>query len=672
MPEPVAHVDPAMNGHAVPDLAESLQQIRERARRDVAGGSDPTFALLNASLRTATNIVARGTFSTLEAAEFLRDVARSELGLDPRSAGVTQTIERHLEHRPRLCGDAEQDHTGLPSIKVKDGRHLREHTTDALAAAVSANRRSPRIFVSGGELCRIKQTDEGRWVRERLGTHAARGELDRAMNFVAKTKNGWTPVPPPMEVVQDVLSLAEWSGIPPLDGIVTSPRVRPGGSILQRPGYDPATRLFLAYGGEPIDVPEYPTQNDAREAARFIGEEMLGDFPFVGPAGLANTMGFGLSIFTRPAIAGSVPVAAFDARSGQGTGKTLVARSICVVAGGTEPAMSAVPGDEEEWRKSLTAFLMRGGDVLIYDNVTQPVESGAFANAITSPLYEDRVLGASRKIELPVRCCWAVNGNRLIFGDDMARRVYAIELDAKCARPEDREGFRHPDLMRFVRENRPALARAFLVMARAWWVAGCPAPKLKTWGSFEDFVRVVGGILEYAGVTGFLANRQEFRDAANESRHEWSAFLAALHSRFGDRTFTTKQVVDEAEMRAVVNGESVPGGLAATLPGDLHDAYERKRGFAHRLGHALAKWSGRIIDEFQLEDAGRNTNTKSRQFRVVMAGTGPAAPSLAGFAEICGDVPNPPHARDSLFTGYRLETSPQNPRNPANGSEQTR
>lgn len=497
----------------------------------------------------------------------------------------------------------------LPTVVVHDQRHLREHSADAVAAIILANKPEPSVFARGGTLARLKTTDEGRLVIEPLGTDSLRGVMERSASFVAPTKKGdLRPVPPPMDVVKDVYALPDWPGLPPLLGIVTSPRVRSDGTILSKPGYDAATKLCLARYGETIEVSAAPTQADARWAAAEIIEGPLADFPFGSDADRANAIGFALSIIARPAISGSVPVAIFDARSGQGTGKSLLVRTLCLIASGSEPAMGAIPAEEEEWRKTLLPMLMRGGEVVVFDNAVRPVESGTLANVVTSPVFEDRILGASRRIEVPVRCCFAVTGNRITLGGDMARRCFPIELDARVERPEDRGGFRHPDLIAWVRANRPSLLRALLVMARAWWVAGCPAPSAKPWGNFEEFSRVVGGILEHAGVAGFLANRQEFREAADDERSEWAQFLALLHSAFGEKSFTARDVFNRIGIRDVrsIAPSSLPGDLAENLK---HNVTPR------RIGIALAKWSGRVVGGFTLHSE-MDKHTKVRTFRV--------------------------------------------------------
>ena len=67
--------------------------------------------------------------------------------------------------------------------------------------------------------------------------------MARVADFVRLTKYGPRHVPPPKVLVRDVLALGEWP-FPPLEGIVEVPVLRPDGTILSKPGYDPSTRLF--------------------------------------------------------------------------------------------------------------------------------------------------------------------------------------------------------------------------------------------------------------------------------------------------------------------------------------------------------------------------------------------------------------------------------------------
>jgi putative DNA primase/helicase len=127
------------------------------------------------------------------------------------------------------------------------------------------------------------------------------------------------------------------------------------------------------------------------------------------------------------------------------------------------------------------------------------LDSSAVAAALTAPFWEDRILGASEMARLPIRCLWIATGNNPEFSNEMARRLVRIRLDANVERPWQRSGFRHPDLMTWVRANRARLVAACLTLCQAWIAAGRPRGT-RTIGSYENWAQVIGGVLEVAGI----------------------------------------------------------------------------------------------------------------------------------------------------------------------------
>src|SRR6185312_16644343 len=101
------------------------------------------------------------------------------------------------------------------------------------------------------------------------------------------------------------------------------------------------------------------------------------------------------------------------------------------------------------------------------------------------------------------------------IGPDMRRRVVPIYLDAGVEKPWERLGpgagrtWQHPHLMSWAAEQRPRLARAALVLAshyvKGWEDVGRETPT-RTLGTFEEWARVVGGVVTAAGVDGFGGN----------------------------------------------------------------------------------------------------------------------------------------------------------------------
>ena len=149
---------------------------------------------------------------------------------------------------------------------------------------------------------------------------------------------------------------------------------------------------------------------------------------------------------------------------------------------------------------------------------------------ITAGEVEDRLLGVSQTVVLPVRCTLAATANNPTLSDEMARRTARIRLDAGVEFPENRKGFRHTDLLAWARANRGDLIWASLTLARAWICAGRPTDGVAPLGGFESWSRVMGGILEVAGIEGFLGNVAELRaETADATQGDF------LHAVFEDR-----------------------------------------------------------------------------------------------------------------------------------------
>ena len=215
-----------------------------------------------------------------------------------------------------------------------------------------------------------------------------------------------------------------------------------------------------------------------------------------------------------------------------GTGATLMVDAIATILTGAGASVMTEGRDDEEWRKRVTAKLRQVPSILLIDNLRSKLDSAAVAAALTAPFWEDRILGASEMARLPIRCIWIATGNNPEFSNEMARRLVRIRLDAHVERPWQREGFQHPELSTWVRTNRARLVAACLTLCQAWMAAGRPRGTL-TIGSYENWVGVIGGILEVAGIPGFLGNLDEMMEASDSEGAVWRGFVSAWWNRFG-------------------------------------------------------------------------------------------------------------------------------------------
>jgi hypothetical protein len=494
---------------------------------------------------------------------------------------------------------------GLPNIQATN-RQLRDVTRESLAALRISNA-TPALFIRAGKPVCVHKEESGRHIITEATDRVIRNRLTRSADYYALTAEGFRNCPPPMDVVKDLLALPplEW-GFPALQGIVEAPALREEGTIITKPGYDEQSRLFYAPedGLHVPEIPEYPSDGHIDVAVNLISE-VIADFPFVDESSRANAIASMLTPVCRPAIKGPTPLALYDATT-QGTGKTLLSEVVSLITSGREGALFSAPRDAEEWRKQLTSVLREGSTVVVIDNVNYRLDSGDLCKALTETTHGDRILGQSQTLNLPVRCAWIATGNNIQLGGDMARRCYWIRMDAKCSKPFQRTGFKHKRLKEYVLRHRGELLSALLTLARAWFVAGCPEPSLTPVGSFEDWYVIIGGILQRAGIGGFLANSDQLYEQADIDAVQWEAFFKSLDAVFSSEPFAVSQVWEQMNDRTwneTTRQKQLSyraEGLRAALPDFIAQAIDREGFFKQRLGLALGERRGRRYGDSQV------------------------------------------------------------------------
>jgi DNA-binding transcriptional ArsR family regulator len=471
------------------------------------------------------------------------------------------------------------------------GAAIHEMTEAALAVVNRWNGPRPELFARSACLVRAALDEkQGLYIQE-IDEAGLTGILDRLVVWYRILKGGEErPTHPPREVVRDILALpaAAWR-VPHLAGVTATPIFHPDGTIHTTPGYDEETGLYYAPadGFALAPVPEVPTREDVAAALKAI-EEVFVDFPFCSPADRANAIGALLTAVLRPCIAGPVPLYLTD-KPQAGSGAGLLQRVIGWIAEGREPALKTMPTGPE-MRKEIFAGLKNGTRIQIFDNLEDRLSSPELAAALTAVEMTGRILGQTEERTYAVRTFWMANGNNVTVGGDLARRTFKSRVDPQDPMPWQREGFRHPDLIRWVQEARGRILAAVFTLARAWIQAGRPAPvRVPRVGSFEAWRDMIGGILESAGVPDFMGNASEVYLAADEDRVQWENFLQALWNRYGCEPFQPGRV---AELLTSQDPAGFP--IADSLPDALAEAFHyRRKTFSQVLGMAFKKVDGR-------------------------------------------------------------------------------
>ncbi len=416
----------------------------------------------------------------------------------------------------------------LPKI-VMNGRHLREVIDDAWQVLRDAFSGSS-LFVRSGRLVRIVDRKSGLSIEE-LDSDAVFGLLIRAADWVNQQGG---PVTPFRVISRDMIATPH-PHVAPLDAIVAGPVFTQSGDLIVMSGYHKKAALFLDPEGlqgmdEALQIPTVPTPYDVAAARTLILDELLVDFPFVAAADRAHAVGALLMPSVRRMIRGPTPGNLIEAPTA-GSGKGLFADLVSLIVTGETLAGCSLPTDEDERRRTLTAELLNGRPIILIDNLDNTSRSGMLHSAtlaaiLTAEIWSDRIIRTSLKRDIPNRGLWLFTANNPRLSMELARRCVRIRLDPGVDRPWLRSGFRHPDLRSWVRNNRPELVRALLVLIQNWIAEG-RLPCGKTLGSFESWANVIGGVLDAAGIRGFLDNLDALYEAADAEQQMWLEFVEA-------------------------------------------------------------------------------------------------------------------------------------------------
>jgi hypothetical protein len=543
--------------------------------------------------------------------------------------------------------DGTSSRHGLPSIRVND-RHLHEAANEAQRALQAAH--ADKLFLRAGKLVQLATEErQQRPAIVQIPEAALRDFLSQAAQFVKVTGVEVKAVSPPREIAQVLLARHNWQ-LRPLRGITEIPVLRQDGSVLATPGYDAATALIYA-PAPALDVPpipDAPTREHIQDAARFLLDEILVDFPFIDDgqgvsASRTNALALLLTPIVRPLVNDLAPLAVLD-KPQQGTGAGLFAEIVSLIATGRPASMASAPHTDDEWRKRITAALAAGRTIIIIDNVDGPLNAPSLGAVLTAREWNDRRLARTEMLTLPHEATWMATGNNIVLLGDLPRRSYWIRMNARTARPWQRQGFKHDPLLVWVTAHRGEILAQLLTLARGWVVAGKPVASVPPLGNFNTWAQTIGGILAHAGVPGFLQNLIALYESLDTATTQWGIFLRAWHAAYGARALLLAEVV--ADLRS---GKAAFHDLRESLPDDLvDDLYTRADRGTARLQRRLGTHFNKLVDRYfdgdlRVEKAGGAHHAVKWR---VARGKGSAVEECRA-----GDSPDSPHAHNPMQNG---------------------
>ena len=493
---------------------------------------------------------------------------------------------------------------GMPVVTLEAGE-LHNIATEAETALIDAD--AP-FFIRGDALVRPVMDDmpasHGRRTKvARLAGVTEPVMIDRLSRAAVWQK--WdgrvrkhVVTDPPPKIAATVLSRdGEWR-FRRLAGVITTPTLRPDGTILSEAGYDAATQLLLLSPPPMPAIPPRPSRKQAMAALTFL-DALLDEFPFVDDA----SRSVALSALLTPVVRGALSVAPMHATTAPvpGSGKSYIIDLASAVNSGEAAPVLTAGRTEEETEKRLVAALLSGQTIISIDNVNGQLGGDFLCQIIERPVVAVRPLGQSLFTKIESRACCFATGNNIQLVGDMTRRVLLCSLDPDVERPELRTFQANP--FDQVLADRGKYVAAALTVIRAYVVADFPN-LLPSLASFDEWSKLVRSALVWLGRPDPCETMSRAR-ADDPITSGLTTLFTAWHAAVGHAPQTSAMIKDVSTQR-----DSFDVPLHTALREALVEAADdgREGVNARRLGKHLARYQGRVVAGFKLVSPGDDRN----------------------------------------------------------------
>lgn len=171
----------------------------------------------------------------------------------------------------------------------------------------------------------------------------------------------------------------------------------------------------------------------------------------------------------------------------------------------------------------IASELNDGRTVLFIDNQKGAMNIPVLEANMTAAQLGFRGFHVQRKIRRPNDVLWLVTTNDAVPSDDMLSRCVHIRLHYEGVPDTHRFALSEKELIDHVRNNRSGILAELAGMVVRWLDAGRPSAPADC--RFGVFGRVIGSVLTFNGLPGFLSNtREEVRE--HSIKHQQLVALA--------------------------------------------------------------------------------------------------------------------------------------------------
>lgn len=419
---------------------------------------------------------------------------------------------------------------------------------------------------------------------------------DAGHEFVRVTKEGNMPAAIPTSHMKSLIAKPDFLIV--IKRVIRSAAAFQPSFTLPAPGIDQASGLCGAF--EPRQVRRYTVQ----EALDII-EDISGELQFRTPADRANFLGACITAMIQDALGTArKPGMSINAASAE-SGKSVTMMMI-ICSREPQDAQIVIPTSRdgrtattsvEELEKRIVAAARKRPALICVDNADAFAGSDFVEAMLTGNTFEARILGKSDSFVLPYVPFYIETKNRgsLRYKRSTLRRFLWITLEPSAALTGRR--WKRPTLEDDLRDNvggiRHRWQDALASLVWAWIDAGQPEFSGEQLNSFNRWSAVVGGILENAGITGFMDNREYQMQFVDPEYEASAAMIEIIYSLFMDTAFRAYDIWrDTDRVRTAFDARGLD--LAEVLPDPSTRSWGRylstlvgKTGFKYRLRASL-------------------------------------------------------------------------------------
>ena len=379
---------------------------------------------------------------------------------------------------------------------------------------------------------------------------------------------------------------------------VPMPCVIDGNLSFPQRGYDPAHFSFMPFNAPEID-PEMPLDK-AKELLDYIYAE----FAFTSDQDKINAISHLLTPFCRGLFTSETsrpPLFVYMANR-ERSGKDYAAGIVSIVYEGDaieDTAVSKENSNDEEFRKKIFAVLSSGRSIFHSANNKGFINSAELEGLITREHHRDRKLGANVEYTFPNILTISMSANTgLSYTPDIQYRSVFINLFLDIEDPNART-FKNPTLHQWIKENRSEILSALYALVKNWYEKGMPACS-KPFASFPEWMRVVGGILEAAGIGIPTQNDTLNSIGGNREEIAMKQFCETAFQKWPDEWTNKSEIFNAIENRDAEGSMNPEEGFEELF--DFLIWNKNPSSARMRFGRLLSKYANRILSGVRMEE----------------------------------------------------------------------